>query len=429
MRSNKNRINRVTAVALALFVAIAMMVGLQLRPVKAAVAFIPVTPDNLNGWVQAHSHCSGGMSTGSQEFVEGPATPPLNEGSLRFTIGADGDSFETIRTPDFNGTRIDDLTLLTYSTYVTNFNDEQAPYLLLSVDEDGDNVSNALWFFEPVYQDATFFPSNPQANVVEGAWQTWDALNGGWYSSSGLAGSGPGTNVKSIAQLLAAAPNARLAPTGTGSIRIATGCGGAAWANFDGNVDALMVGTDSESEMLPDNVTTYDFEPTPLVDGPCVPPPAGMVSWWPGDGTAEDIQDGNDGVLLNGATATATGEVGQAFSFDGVDDYVNVPNNPNLEPATITVDFWFNSAAPGANAYLLAKGAQTNQFASYSFNNSGTGGGLAFDVLVNNMFVRSPFSSPAVFDGQWHHATGTFDGSTVRLFIDGVEVGTGTPAV
>ena len=36
------------------------------------------------------------------------------------------------------------------------------------------------------------------------------------------------------------------------------------------------------------------------------------MSWWPGDGTADDIIDGNDGVL-NGATFTP-GIVGQAFA-------------------------------------------------------------------------------------------------------------------
>jgi hypothetical protein len=31
-----------------------------------------------------------------------------------------------------------------------------------------------------------------------------------------------------------------------------------------------------------------------------------------------------------------------------------------------------------------------------------------------------------VWDGKWHNAAGTYDGSTVRLFIDGKEIGTGT---
>lgn len=29
----------------------------------------------------------------------------------------------------------------------------------------------------------------------------------------------------------------------------------------------------------------------------CVPPPAGLVGWWPGDGSANDITDENDGTL------------------------------------------------------------------------------------------------------------------------------------
>ena len=28
---------------------------------------------------------------------------------------------------------------------------------------------------------------------------------------------------------------------------------------------------------------------------PCIPAPFGLVSWWPGDGSADDIWDGNDG--------------------------------------------------------------------------------------------------------------------------------------
>ena len=34
----------------------------------------------------------------------------------------------------------------------------------------------------------------------------------------------------------------------------------------------------------------------------CVTPPSGLVSWWPGDGDAKDIIDGNDGILKNSAS-------------------------------------------------------------------------------------------------------------------------------
>src|SRR5712692_3427355 len=53
----------------------------------------------------------------------------------------------------------------------------------------------------------------------------------------------------------------------------------------------------------------------------CVEPPAGLVSWWPADGNADDIAGGNDATLMGGATF-APGKVGQAFFLDGIDAFV-----------------------------------------------------------------------------------------------------------
>ena len=87
----------------------------------------------------------------------------------------------------------------------------------------------------------------------------------------------------------------------------------------------------------------------------CAPPPPDMVSWWPGDGNANDIQDGNNGTLQNGATFAA-GNVGQAFGLDGVDDFVEVQNSPNLNPTNqITIDAWYKPVSftgNGANAIV-----------------------------------------------------------------------------
>ena len=77
----------------------------------------------------------------------------------------------------------------------------------------------------------------------------------------------------------------------------------------------------------------------------CVQPPAGLVSWWPGDGNTNDIIDGNPGTLLGGTTFT-TGKVGLAFSFDGVDDFVRVPDAENLGNfSALTVDGWIKTSS------------------------------------------------------------------------------------
>ena len=73
---------------------------------------------------------------------------------------------------------------------------------------------------------------------------------------------------------------------------------------------------------------------------PCLPPPPNMVSWWPGDGNADDII-GSDNGTLQGGTTFAGGEVQQAFSFNGVDAYIDIPHNDNLDPTgPFSVDDW-----------------------------------------------------------------------------------------
>ena len=53
----------------------------------------------------------------------------------------------------------------------------------------------------------------------------------------------------------------------------------------------------------------------------------GLVAWWDGDDDSEniatDLVNNNDEVKTNGAT-TVYGKIGNAFSFDGEDDYVNI---------------------------------------------------------------------------------------------------------
>src|SRR5947209_4303685 len=73
----------------------------------------------------------------------------------------------------------------------------------------------------------------------------------------------------------------------------------------------------------------------------CVTVPSGLISWWPGDNTAIDIQSGNNGTLQNGATF-ASGKVAQAFSLNGSIAYVDAGNAPSLQLSSgdFSVDTW-----------------------------------------------------------------------------------------
>jgi len=198
-------------------------------------------------------------NTATIDIVAGPATPPLGTGSLQLAVGADGDDAAQARTTNWDGQLVRDISSLTYWTYVQqDGSGGQAPYLILDVDYNGDNVRDDLLFFEPLYQSATYFPSDPQAALVTGAWQQWDARDGGWYSVNGVAGSGPGTNVVPLSDILDVEPDARLTGSNGGGVRIVAGFGAGAWDNFIGNADAFAI-----SFVSP--VTTYDFEPIPSI--------------------------------------------------------------------------------------------------------------------------------------------------------------------
>ncbi|HYP54284.1 MAG TPA: hypothetical protein VEQ42_12120, partial [Pyrinomonadaceae bacterium] len=248
----------------------------------AATTFLTVSPTNLQGW-QIQRSASGTMPTPTPTpdvvFVNGPGTPPLGTGSAEFRIGPDGGAAAQLRHPGYAGTRLpnpsptqppaaNELSSLSYATYVQqDGSGGQAPYIILQIDTDGDAGIEDLLFFEPVYQSATFCPSNPQPALVTGQWQTWDAFNGCWYSVFGTAGSGPGTNTVSLRTLSAALPTGVIAnssPSGLGGVRLVTGFGAGAWDNFIGNADAFRIGVGA-------NDTLYNFDPaetTPTVGPP-----------------------------------------------------------------------------------------------------------------------------------------------------------------
>jgi hypothetical protein len=153
----------------------------------------------------------------------------------------------------------------------------------------------------------------------------------------------------------------------------------------------------------------------------------GLVSWYKGEGNAIDSAGTNNGTLFGGVTFVP-GKVGQAFRFNGTNSYVSVPYSPTLEPTTVSVEAWVNSSTISTLRYILAKGADgvVAVRGSYALH-TGLTGGLFFYVYNGATAVLSPDAGPGIWDGNWHHVVGTYDGANVRLFVDGAEVGNGTP--
>ncbi|MBI3423923.1 MAG: HYR domain-containing protein, partial [Acidobacteria bacterium] len=162
----------------------------------------------------------------------------------------------------------------------------------------------------------------------------------------------------------------------------------------------------------------------------CVQPPSGMVSWWPGDSTANDVQGSNNGALQNGATFAA-GEVGQGFFFDGVDDFVRVPHNTNLDPGTgsFTIDAWIKTTKTTGSQIIVSK-YECGQACPPGVANS-----IYFvtikDGKLETTIRDTDASAPGIqvlagatflADGNFHHVVMLRDiaASQLRLYVDGV---------
>jgi hypothetical protein len=154
--------------------------------------------------------------------------------------------------------------------------------------------------------------------------------------------------------------------------------------------------------------------------------PTGPVGWWKGEGNAADSAGNNSGTdTVASPVSFGPGKDGQGLSLSG--GSIQVPDAAALKPEHVTVQAWVKATSPGNYTYIVgkARGVEGISYALYT----GGGGGLIF--FVNSTppdgavrTVLSPSADPAaIWDGQWHQATGVYDGQSARLYVDGAEIG------
>jgi hypothetical protein len=117
-----------------------------------------------------------------------------------------------------------------------------------------------------------------------------------------------------------------------------------------------------------------------------------------------------------------------APSFDATgSDYYDIANAASLKPSRFTAAAWFKTSSFfSGNAIIVNKGG---------FGSDSAGENMNYGIWMNeNEKIEAGFeladgtdkfvvSSNSYNDNKWHYATVTYDGSTVRLYIDGVQVG------
>ncbi len=129
---------------------------------------------------------------------------------------------------------------------------------------------------------------------------------------------------------------------------------------------------------------------------------------------------GHDGTLFNGATYAA-GQLGEAFLFDGVNDYLAGPVVPQINPNSFSIALWVK-AVPESGLHLLADSSHGGSRGG-SINWEGfalqLNGGVADFAFGNGSTFPHVTSNTVVADNTFHHLAATFDGSLMSIYVDG----------
>ena len=166
----------------------------------------------------------------------------------------------------------------------------------------------------------------------------------------------------------------------------------------------------------PEQAPTSAYADQVLADSP--------ISYWrlgeTTGSTASDVTGANPGTYTGGVTlgqpGGLTGDPDSAAAFDGVNDYVLVPDSSSLDlTAGVTLEAWIKRNKSGVWQVVVGKpGNGLSKYENYAlwFNTQNQvvayfGDGVGFVSVVSPL------------DTNWHHVAASYNNATARLYVDG----------
>ncbi len=163
----------------------------------------------------------------------------------------------------------------------------------------------------------------------------------------------------------------------------------------------------------------------------------GLRAYYPFTGNANDISGNNNNPSFNNATLTADrfGNTNSAYQFNGIDNYIRIPNSPSINPTTqISVCAWVkvssfypgvchgnNIVMKGDDDYLT--GNYMLRYDDYAFTNGQNCPNPIPDVTHQNFYgintvIPAGGYNPFINTTQWFNVVYTCDGTTAKIYVN-----------
>ncbi|MEY4145228.1 MAG: Internalin-J precursor, partial [Bacteroidota bacterium] len=163
---------------------------------------------------------------------------------------------------------------------------------------------------------------------------------------------------------------------------------------------------------------------------PSYVPTNGLVGWWGFNGNAQDGSGNGNHGTVNGATLTTDrfGNQNSAYSYDGINDYIQTSFSGPQGNSPRTISIWFKTSQLHTSNPI--PGYMNEQMCLVSYGNSSYAGGT-FDCSINHNcqgvtldVAGGLFTRPSVTNNNlWHNLIFVYDGlnyQNVFTYYDGI---------
>lgn len=350
----------------------------------------------------------------------------INTGNAEFSISSTG-------TSAFQGL-IDEVRVSNIARWTTAFTPESVPYGETYPTDDPTIQPVNSYAPETVDRWARFTESATKEGSAEIYYQlsdddgtTWQYWNGSaWTTATGATDYTTAAEVNANITDFDATENQLL-------VRVFMNSSGTDQIQLDG----LEIECELTTEYTFDDGVDYSYDTSDievtggvaqLVDDGGSGIDANTMGMWHMDDVSGNLVDdsvnGND-LTVNGTVAYGTtGQFGTAVTVDDSGDYAEIADNAHTGldiTGSITLEAWVNRASATGERYIIRKWGNGGNRSYY----------LSVDIAGRlNFVLRSGGSQGTVTtgigslpNGAWHHVAATYDGSTMRVFVDGTLAG------